>query len=106
DAAEDVDAFNLLLRRHRKLRRRKVMTFEAKRPEPRRLGAAGQLEMVLDAGIEVGALMHMDIDGAMQQLEIRAFHRGRLRPRRIFLVHCLLHQPAYSAGTFSRYRVE
>ncbi|MGA6964201.1 MAG: hypothetical protein WBZ51_11335 [Xanthobacteraceae bacterium] len=55
------------------------MGLETNPAHSRRFGVLRELEGILNAGIEIGTVMNVDIDGSLQELQIQACHL-RLSP--------------------------
>ena len=77
DAAEDVDVRHHFARQQRHRRCRKIVGLEADRAHAGRLGVLRELDRVLDARIEIGTVMDVDVDRPLQELKIAAWRQLR-----------------------------
>ena len=77
DAPEDVDVRHHFAGQQRHRRCRKIVGLEADRAHAGRLGVLSELDRVLDARIEIGTVMDVDIDRPLQELKVAAWRQLR-----------------------------
>ena len=77
DAPEDVDVRHHFAGQQRHWRGGKVVGLEADGAHARGLGVVGELDRVLDARIEIGTVMDVDVDRPLQELEVATWRQLR-----------------------------